>query len=55
MQKVAKMKLMVLLILPREGLKKTGYVITEDSRYISFTQHLQSWVPLSDQDSVGRR
>ena len=42
MQKVAKMKLMVLLILPREGLKKTGYVITEDSRYISFTQHLKS-------------
>ena len=43
MQKVAKMKVKVLLILLREGLKKTGYVITEDSRYISFTQHLQSW------------
>ena len=46
MQKVAKMKLMALLILLREGLKKTGYVITEDSRYISFTQHLQSWVKI---------
>ena len=36
------MKLRVLLILLREGLKKTGYVITEDSRYINFTQHLQA-------------
>ena len=39
MQKVAKMKLRVLLILPREGLKKTGYVITEDSRYIRSASH----------------
>ena len=46
MQKVEKMKLRVVLILLREGLKKTGYVITEDSRYVSFTQHLRSWVKI---------
>ena len=46
MQIVAKMELRVLFMLLREGLKKTGYVITEDSRYISFTQHLQSWVKI---------